>query len=447
MDLGRLVETDRYDLQHVRRRLLNIFATGTALITFLGGLSAVLAFVQGVEDMNYSDLFMAIPAFLGVQVLVFLLNNRWRKPQWAGALFLVSLLAAILGTDTLPQVLTGRSSILLALPTLGASFLIAPWAGLVSGTLIGLMINGIGVWLYGEHFSAIIFLIHVLFALAGWLTTQAMESALYRLWQLNRELEGRVRERTQELTVANAQLAAANQELKKMDQLKARFFAFMVHELRTPVGAINGFSRLLLKGMSGPLPDQARADVELIQRNGLHLAALVNDILDLSKLSAGQMELDLQTVRVIELIDQAAETISALIHPGVDLRTCVPDDLLRIRADATRILQVLLNLGSNAAKFTEQGFIEMQAWREDGRVRLAVRDTGPGIPADKLGEVFDEFKQSTVKHSHKGTGLGLAISKRLVELHGGEIHVASEVGRGAEFWFTLPAADEGGSGG
>jgi signal transduction histidine kinase len=230
------------------------------------------------------------------------------------------------------------------------------------------------------------------------------------------------------------------EQLRELDRAKSRFFSFMTHELRSPLNGIIGFSRMLLKGLSGPLPEQARQDVETIHQSGQHLLALINDILDLSKIEAGKMELDLQSVQPADLVEQTLTVTRVLAQEGVELVADVDRDLPSLRADETRVKQVLFNLLSNACKFTCVGRIAVQATPVDGSVRFAVSDTGEGIPEDKQAEIFQEYSQSTAKHGSKGTGLGLPISRKLVELHGGKMWLESTVGKGTTFYFTVPVA-------
>jgi len=231
------------------------------------------------------------------------------------------------------------------------------------------------------------------------------------------------------------------ERLKEVDRLKSQFLANMSHELRTPLNSIIGFSRVILKGIDGPITDQQRQDLEAIFNSGQHLLGLINDILDISKIEAGKMELSFEPTDLGEIIRGVMSTAIALVKDKpVELQQSVPADLPTIIADSRRVRQVLLNLVSNAAKFTDRGFIRVEARVEGDFVVISVSDSGIGIPPEKLPHIFEAFTQVDASPSRKygGTGLGLTISKSFVELHGGRIWVESEVGKGSTFTFTLP---------
>jgi signal transduction histidine kinase/CheY-like chemotaxis protein len=239
----------------------------------------------------------------------------------------------------------------------------------------------------------------------------------------------------------------ALQEMQHADQLKTQFLANMSHELRTPLNSIIGFSRVILKGIDGPVTEQQKQDVTAIYNSGQHLLNLINDILDLSKIEAGKMDLLFEeNVQLADVIQSILPTVKGLIKDKpIELIEEVPSDLPRLRADPTKIRQVLLNLLSNAAKFTEEGSITVQACQrifEAGasEVIVKVKDTGIGIDKEHLDRLFQPFSQVDPSPTRKtgGSGLGLSISKYLVEMHGGTIGVSSEPGKGSEFFFTLP---------
>ncbi|MBA3531897.1 MAG: AAA family ATPase, partial [Ardenticatenales bacterium] len=229
------------------------------------------------------------------------------------------------------------------------------------------------------------------------------------------------------------------EKLQELDQLKSRFFASVSHELRTPLNAIIGFSRLMIKGIDGPMTERQLQDVTTIHNSGKHLLNLINDILDLSKIAAGKMELVLEEMALAPLVEEAIASNWLLVeNKPVELRSEVVGKFPPIVADRQRIYQVMLNLISNAAKFTEEGHILLRATLHGEMITIEVEDTGPGIPADKHDTIFQEFGQAHATHGQKGTGLGLPISRRLVEMHSGRLWVESEVGKGSTFCFTLP---------
>ncbi len=238
----------------------------------------------------------------------------------------------------------------------------------------------------------------------------------------------------------------AMREMREADRMKSQFLANMSHELRTPLNSIIGFSRVILKGIDGPITELQRQDLTAIYNSGQHLLGLINDILDLSKIEAGKMELAFEEVNLVDIINGVMSTATGLVKDKpITLKRSVPKDLPTVRADATRIRQVLLNLVSNAAKFTEQGEIEVSASVQTGpdgqpEVLVKVRDTGPGISEEDQQKLFQPFSQVDASLTRKtgGTGLGLAISAQLIQLHGGRIGVQSKVGEGSTFYFTVP---------
>ncbi len=242
------------------------------------------------------------------------------------------------------------------------------------------------------------------------------------------DLERKVEERTRELEVAN--------------QHKSEFLANMSHELRTPLNAVIGFSEVLKEGMFGELNEKQLEYVKDIYASGHHLLSLINDILDLSKVEAGRMELQLSQFDLQSALSNALTLVKerATRH-GIRLKTDIDDQIGNIEADERKVKQIVVNLLSNAVKFTpEGGEISLYAHRHNGAVEISISDTGIGIAREDQDLVFEEFHQVTGNSDQKreGTGLGLSLAKRFVELHGGKIGLTSEVGKGTTFTFTLP---------
>ncbi len=247
------------------------------------------------------------------------------------------------------------------------------------------------------------------------------------------------------LAIQNARLfheiADKSQQLEAASRHKSEFLANMSHELRTPLNAIIGFSEVLAQGMFGEINEKQTEYLHDILESGRHLLSLINDILDLSKIAAGRMELELTEFDLPLAIQNALTLVrERALRRGIALHHAIDDRIAASRADERKVKQVLLNLLSNAIKFTpEGGRIEVRAARADGTVEVSVTDTGVGIAPEDQETVFEEFRQvGTADKKAEGTGLGLALSRKFVELHGGRIWVTSQVGVGSTFTFTLP---------
>jgi signal transduction histidine kinase len=232
-----------------------------------------------------------------------------------------------------------------------------------------------------------------------------------------------------------------SRQLAIASQHKSQFLANMSHELRTPLNAILGYAELVLDDLYGEVPDKMRGVLERVQRNGKHLLGLINDVLDLSKIEAGQLTLSLGEYSVSEMVQSIIVAVEPLAtEKKLALKSEMPPNLPAARGDERRIAQVLLNLVGNAIKFTDTGEVAVKAAAANGSLTIAVRDTGPGIPEADQAKIFEEFQQadSSVAKKKGGTGLGLAISKRIIEMHGGKIGVESHPGQGSTFSITLP---------
>ena len=276
--------------------------------------------------------------------------------------------------------------------------------------------------------------------------TQIGESET-ELLKAHDSLEQRVRERTAELETAKREVEAfsqsvvkAKEELERSSKFKDQFLSTMSHELRTPLNAVLGFSDLLGEDRYGSLNEKQRRYVNHISTGGKHLLRLINDILDLSRIEAGRLQLTIETVRVDTSLSEACDTLQPLASKKNHQLIKHPAPGLSVRADGTRLKQILMNLIGNAVKFTpEGGTIELAAKKIDDHVRLEVRDSGPGIPPDEQKRIFEAFYRLTQNaRAAEGSGLGLAITQRLVELHGGNLGLESEPGKGSCFFFTLP---------
>ena len=239
---------------------------------------------------------------------------------------------------------------------------------------------------------------------------------------------------------AQEALVRAKEQAERASKFKDQFLSTMSHELRTPLNAILGFSGLLTDERYGLLNERQRRYISHIQTGGRHLLSLVNDILDLSKIEAGRLELAFESVRVETAFREVLGTLQPLADKKSQTLSQHTETGLSVRADATRFKQVLMNLAGNAIKFTpEGGSIDLAAHLVDGKVRVEVRDTGPGIPPEEQKRIFEAFYRLRKSgEATEGTGLGLAITQRLVELHGGELGLESRPGQGSCFHFSLP---------
>jgi signal transduction histidine kinase len=232
-----------------------------------------------------------------------------------------------------------------------------------------------------------------------------------------------------------------SRQLAEASQHKSQFLANMSHELRTPLNAILGYTELIADGVYGEPSDKMLTVLRRLESNGKHLLGLINDVLDLSKIEAGQLALDLAEYS----LENVAQTVVSAVEPlaadkKLAFKAEVTPGLPRGRGDERRLTQVLLNLVGNAIKFTDSGEVVIKAGASNGAFDLSVRDTGPGISAADQGKLFQEFQQAdnSITRAKGGTGLGLAISKRIIEMHGGKIWVESQVGKGSTFFVTLP---------
>ena len=239
----------------------------------------------------------------------------------------------------------------------------------------------------------------------------------------------------------NDELRRLYRELETASQHKSDFLANMSHELRTPLNAILGFSQVLREGMAGDVNEKQAEYLEDILSSGSHLLSLINDVLDLSKVEAGQVALEVAPFSLQEALERGVAMVrERATKDGVQVTLAANPDIDVVAGDERRIRQVIFNLLSNAVKFTPSGgSVDVWATQVNGHVSVSVADTGAGIAAEDLERIFDEFQQTKAGiEQGEGTGLGLALSKRLVELHGGRIWVDSELGRGSTFVFTLP---------
>jgi signal transduction histidine kinase len=240
---------------------------------------------------------------------------------------------------------------------------------------------------------------------------------------------------------AVSELAQLNTQLERASRAKSEFLSNMSHELRTPLNAILGFTEMMVDGLYGELPEELKDPLNDVQTNGRHLLRLINEVLDLSKIEAGRMELALGDYSVQELVASVRVALRSLAEEkGLDFRIDVADGIPIARGDAGRLTQCLMNLAGNALKFTLRGEVCIGAALQGDELVYRVSDTGIGIAPEQIDNVFAEFRQvdATVTREFGGTGLGLSISKKFIEMHGGRIWVESRVGVGSTFFFNVP---------
>jgi signal transduction histidine kinase len=257
------------------------------------------------------------------------------------------------------------------------------------------------------------------------------------------ELERRIQAATADIAQQNELLRRQAIELEQASQLKSQFLANMSHEFRTPLNAMLGYTSMLLQGVAGPLDPPAMRQLGRIESNGRHLLAIINEILDISRIEAGRMPLQITTFRIPQLIAEVKSELEPIIlRTKLAIGVDVPKEMPAIRSDRQKVKQILLNLLSNALKFTHAGSVTISVARDPaGRtVSLAVADTGIGIAALDQARIFEDFRQldNSPTRAYGGTGLGLSICQRLAQMLDGRITLESQLGKGSMFTLILP---------
>ena len=409
---------------------------------------ALFVLASGLDDLSQALVPCLVAYPMGAAVWV-LRRFSYRAAAW-------TLVAGCIAIDLLVARAWGPAICLLALPVgLAALFVSVRGGALTAAVSSALLlyappllipangelraVAGIGTW-------GAVGLI--------WLSLRPLLTALQWSWsgyQQNRSLLEEARDQRVQLKQALADLADANLQLTRLNRLTEdlrrtaeQFVANVSHELRTPLNMVIGFSETILQApesYGSRIPPSLLADLRVILRNSQHLAALIDDVLDLSQIEAGQMALTKERTALAEIVEAATVAVRPLFaSKGLTLEAEVEDKLPSLFCDRTRIREVLLNLLSNAGRFTERGGVSLRAWQERGDIVVSVADTGPGIDARDKDRLFRPFEQldGSLRRRYGGTGLGLAISKSFVELHGGRMWLESSVGRGTTFYFRLP---------
>ena len=274
--------------------------------------------------------------------------------------------------------------------------------------------------------------------------TASLEDTVNNLKQAEEKLRTAKDGLEDEVASRTRELSEANHKLKDLDRLKTAFLSTMSHELRTPLNSIIGLTGILQQGLVGPLNAEQEKQMGMIRSSGRHLLDLINDILDISSIEAGQFKVQHDLFNLSQLIVKVVETMKPAAQiKGLILVTKMSSEMARVTSDRRRVEQVLMNLLSNAIKFSEKGEVRVEVFVEDRFIRTRVIDGGIGIKPEGLTQLFKPFSQveSPLSRPHLGTGLGLAISKKIVEKLGGEIGVESVWGQGSAFYFTLPRGE------
>jgi signal transduction histidine kinase/CheY-like chemotaxis protein len=457
---GLLLKQDQVFTRNLRQLQQSTLETLIQVILFLLVAWYLFANLLG-ESINLPQLSVSlIPAVLGSWLALKWLSERL---EVALTIWMVGL-AAMMGIagyfTERPEILL----ILLPLSTIGV-LVVNWWYGL---TVVGVLF--LEKWLLVNILSLgpvlttdlqILLLGGLIGVIAGWAISRsllvasswAVEGYLKAQIEMDeaRKNQMELRQIQEDLVHANNELARLTERLKVLHQvaeearqIKEQFVANVSHELRTPLNMIISFSEMIMQSprtYGVELPSELMADISAIQRNSRHLSKLVNDVLSLSQIEAGRMALTREWSSLKEIVEEAVTAVGALYSSkGIYLETELSPDLPLVFCDSTRIRQVVLNLLSNAGRFTEEGGVRIQATQKEDEILIQVRDTGPGIPLENQGMVFQPFQQlgGMVQRRYGGSGLGLSISKNFVEMHGGEMWFESEPGEGTTFYFNLP---------
>ena len=433
----------------------------TLLITSVFFILSVIILSGYSSTKMMAQLFAIGVVFSLVSYATYSMAERWYVPSsilWQIGLFVLIILSAFIVNS--PDIL-----FLLALLPLIASINLGLGAGLISEVVVIIIISQIGAnhSLFNLPLSTRLIIIAFggFGGLLGWLTTNQLltssEWALNNLKQAQLCLEEARRQRL-ELKEAQEDLSKINQEMARLTdrlkilqhvaeearQAKAEFVANVSHELRTPLNIIIGFTEVISKSpqiYGVHLPASLLNDISAIQRNSKHLLTLVNDVLDLSQVETGHMALSREWISIDELIRSSVEVVKSLFDTkGLYIKLDIQDSLPTIFCDQIRIRQVIINILSNAGRFTAHGGVTILCRHQKDEILFQISDTGPGIQEEDQKRIFEPFVQvdNSIRRKYGGSGLGLTISKKLIELHGGKMWLESKVGQGTTFYFSLP---------
>ena len=284
------------------------------------------------------------------------------------------------------------------------------------------------VWVFPTLIFA--FAMVIIFVSSSYILKRRVDSKTTEIKKAHRELERKVEERTRDLS-------KANERLKSLDQLKSMFIASMSHELRTPLTSIIGFSKILLKGWAGKFNEEQKKQLRIIRRSADHLLGLINEIIDISKIEAGKLDLKIEKFDLVEMVNHLEESFKVkLQEKDINLHLSAPDTLM-VQSDKKRIKEILFNLVGNAVKYTDFGSVSVCISQEQEKIKISVTDTGIGIKDEDFDKLFKPFSRISSSEGKEGTGLGLHLSQKLANLLNGEIIMESEYGKGSSFTLIL----------
>lgn len=455
------IPVDDPDVQR-RARLLNVMLVGVAIVSIL---ALILLIVTDLIEYSENSVVLYIGTLVtlfGI-LLIFWLNRRGNV-DLASTLFLALLTVVFAFADTPENVVKGRSLFMFVIPVLMASFLLRPSASFAMAAAIVLIQLTIAFSASVPDYSPLGLVAYMVIALIAWLAASGLETALTELRVINRELDQRVVERTQELADANKQLEQqarelvdvnlqleqqanelekANQQLTELDRLKSKFVSDVSHELRTPISNL----KIYLEMLQGARPERRERYREVLQEETDRLGKLVSDVLDISRMEMGTTKVEfgwLDLNKIVELVVTASRPRARA--KGLHLFFVPGEDTPQIWADTDQMNRVVNNLIGNAVNYTAEGEIRVSTHfdAESERACLVVKDSGFGIAEEDIPHLFERFYrgkqagQSTIP----GTGLGLAITKEIVDGHGGEIKIESQIEVGSTFTVSLPIDDK-----
>ncbi|MBI2941438.1 MAG: response regulator [Chloroflexi bacterium] len=444
------------DLAELRAAALRLFAV--AVLALAGG-AVLLELVNA--DVREPASLLAIGVLVGSGLVAW--REAPRRPSWGAVILVGGLLGALVITVC---VYPGTSLVYMAiLVVVTAGLLRGPALGFASAagvSAMGFVLPAVSMAPLPDGAPTVLLTLVWLGAAVAWLGTWPTRSAVSWAWHsYNQTIEKiqEVRERQAELgrlsksltevcirlEQLNQDLVRARHEADEARRLKSEFAATVSHELRTPLNLIIGFAEMMMVApqsyAGATLPESYRGDLDAIYRNACQLSSLLDDVLDLSQVDAHRFALQKEHVALARIIDQATATVANLFKDaGLYLKVDLPAHLSLVNVDPTRIKQVLINLLSNAVRYTDDGGVTVTATGDDREVVVSVTDTGVGIPPEELPHMFQEFRRGAGPQRRKGSGLGLAVSKRFVELHGGNMWAESTPGAGSTFCFSLPLA-------